>query len=424
MVKRLGNKDIYRKERTMLTKEQIFTDIQKIMREDYAGYIDSKHLNQPENYIVSNDMSDQEFEETIQDYLLDFNDGHLWFSAKNTEVPYLGFSVRRYEDALYVTSAPKEEKVIIGDKIILIDGINIPELARIHRKRLEDDIPERQTWNAVLTKAKTIQVVRAEESFDLPLANYERTSSKAEYSFKQIEPNIAYIKLTDFAQEEPIRKILHDNHEALRTSENLIIDVRVNHGGNDSFYFSLLNYVFDQPTKFSDLFAEDQKMSTNHTERNYQLWIPELKEYLMQELDESTRVMLEEQIDLFDRNKGKGLIEDSDEDNYLIEGRPTPAKVYVLSDYYCASSGDTFVANVKNSPKVTVVGRATMGIIDYMNVVTMDYSDYEFGYSIAKMNQKYATNGKGVAPDIYIPWTPAHLKEDKDLAYVLDLIKK
>lgn len=408
----------------MFTKEQIFEDIQKIMGEDYAGYIDCRPLNHPENYKVSNDMSDQEFEETIQDYLLDFNDGHLWLSAKNSKVPFIGFSVRRYEDVLYVTSNQQEQRLKIGDKITMIDGVSIPELAITYNKLLEDDIPERQLWNAVLSKSKTVKVISEENSYVLTLADYERLPYTPEYSFQQINSDIAYIKLTDFAQEAPIKKLLNKNQKALESSDNLIIDVRVNKGGNDSFYFSLLDYMFAEPTWFSSLFAEDQQMSTNHTERNYQLWIPVLKDYLEQELDDLTTNMLKEEIALFEENKGKGLIKMIDDDDYLIKGNATPANVYVLSDVYCGSSGDTLVANAKKSPKVTVVGRSTMGIIDYVNVVTMDYGKYEFNYSIAKMDQKYATNGKGIAPDIYIPWTPEHLKEDVDLTYVLELIEK
>lgn len=408
----------------MFTKEQMFKDIQKILSEDYAGYLDSKYLNHPENYTIHNDMSEQEFEETIQDYLLDFNDGHLWFSTKKTEVPYLGFSVRRFEDALYVTSAAEEKRLKVGDRITLIDGRSIHELAVTYKKRLEDDVSERQNWFAVLSKAAKIRVERNAVSFELTLENYVKRPYTPEYSFKQIEPDIAYIKLTDFAQEAPIQKILQENKDALEKSDNLIIDVRVNYGGNDSFYFFLLNYLFDKKIAMRDLFAEDETMQTNHTERNHQLWIPELKAYLTQDLDEGTRTLLTEEIKKFNQHKGKGLVEESEDAQGMIDGRKTPKQVYVLSDYYCGSSGDTFVANAKKSPKVTVVGRPTMGIIDYFNVVTMDYGDYEFVYSISKMNQKYATNGKGIAPDIYIPWTPEQLEEDKDLAYVLHLIKK
>lgn len=113
----------------MHTKEEIFKDIQRIMNEDYAGYIDSRDLNHPELYTVANDMSEEEFLNTIEEYLLDFNDGHLWFESKNKNPTYVGFSVRRYENTLYVIDVSKESKLIVGDEITLIDGVSIEELA-------------------------------------------------------------------------------------------------------------------------------------------------------------------------------------------------------------------------------------------------------------------------------------------------------
>lgn len=110
-----------------------------------------------------------------------------------------------------------------------------------------------------------------------------------------------------------------------------------------------------------------------------------------------------------------------EEDDYTINRRPAPQNIYVLTDVTCGSSGDTFASNVKKSPKVTVVGHATKGIADFGHVVTMEYSDYEFVYSISKMNEKYYMNETGVLPDVHIPWTPQRLKEDFDLTHVLKL---
>lgn len=99
---------------------------------------------------------------------------------------------------------------------------------------------------------------------------------------------------------------------------------------------------------------------------------------------------------------------EKEEEDYTIHGRPTPQSVYVLTDVTCASSGDTFVNNVKKSTKVTVVGRATMGFVDFCNVVT----------------QNYYTNKTGVMPHIHIPWALEHLERDADLEYVLNLTKE
>lgn len=407
----------------MFTKEEIYKDIQKIMKEDYAGYIDSQHLNHPDRYTITNDMTDQEFEETIEDYLLDFNDGHLGFAAKNTEMLYIGFSVRRYEDALYVTNAAKEKRLIIGDEITQIDGVGILELATIYGQRLEDEIPERQRWSNILSQAKTARIKRGEITFDLLLANYERTFYEPTYTFKKLNDETVYIKLTDFLQEAPIRKLVQENKTLLEQSKNLIIDVRVNNGGNDSFYFPLLQYLFDKKMTLTEMFAEDEVMYTNYTNRNCDLWIEAMQSYLEQDLDPEVAATIKDEIDKSEEHRGKGFVEVTEEIDFVIEGGSIPEQVYLLSDCYCGSSGDTFVANAKKSSKVTVVGRPTMGIIDYCNVATEDYEKYEFMYSISKMNEKYFVNETGVLPDIYIPWTPEHLKEDKDLAYVLDLIK-
>lgn len=332
----------------MFTKEQIFKDIQEILQNDYAGFLDYTHLNHPEHYRISNNMSDRAFEETIQDYLLDFHDGHLWFASKNSELPHVGFSVRRYEDALYVTESPQEKRLTIGDKIVQIDGEDIRKLARRYRKRLEDDIPERQRWNSVIRRSKGIQVEKDGETLEILLADYESQPYQAQHIFTLLDNETAYIQITDFAEEKPIQKLMSENRAALAEVENLIIDVRVNHGGNDAFYFPLLHHIFNRTLSFPELFAEDEVMYTNYTERNCQFWIQELKEYLKQELDNRTIESIEKEIDLFEGNYGKGLLEVPEDTEFIINGCSNPAHVYVLSDFYCGSSGDTFVSNVKN----------------------------------------------------------------------------
>lgn len=199
--------------------------------------------------------------------------------------------------------------------------------------------------------------------------------------------------------------------------------MRVNLGGNDLFYFPLLDYIFEHKINVSELFEQDEVMYTNYTENNCNLWIATLKEYLEQPLDLETKTWIEDEIKKYLLYSGKGLLTIDEETDYVINGRVIPRNVYILSDVMCGSSGDTFVKNTKKSSKVTVVGRATMGIIDYCNVVTKDYGDYEFGYSISKMYEKYHCNETGVLPDIHIPWTPEHLKEDVDLNYVLNICK-
>lgn len=242
----------------MLSKTEIFENIQEIIQYDYAGYQSKAHLNKPHQYSITNDMSDVTFEETIQQYLLDFNDGHLRFMSKQSALPYRGFAVRRYKDKLHVTEAPVESRLVIGDVIIRMDGQDIEALSKKHQNILEDPVHERQRWGQVLSRAEKVTISREGQEKEIMLHAYERVSYEPEYSFQMIEDQVGYLKMTDFFQAEPIERLIDENQTTLEELENLIIDVRVNNGGNDAFYFPLLHYIFDETISFNELFYEDE----------------------------------------------------------------------------------------------------------------------------------------------------------------------
>lgn len=92
----------------------------------------------------------------------------------------------------------------------------------------------------------------------------------------------------------------------------------------------------------------------------------------------------------------------------------------------CGSSGDNFVDIMKKMPKVTVVGRPTLGILDYSNCCTAELGDYEFLYPTSRnlaVDEGKGMTDKGVLPDVYIPWTPEHLVKDVDLEKALQLLE-
>jgi len=354
----------------MHTKTEIFQDIVDIISNDYAGFLDKKHINCPDNYRITDEMDEVEFVQTVQSYLLDFKDGHLIFTKKNNTIPFKGFKVRRYQNALYVTEIQGEQRLQVGDEIIALNKDSIEQFAKEHYKIFNDSIHERQSWNVALTLVDSIKIQREHQLYEIDLKEYPRPSYIPQYSFKSLTPHTKYIKITDFTQSEPIQKIVEDNFKALNEAPNLIIDVRLNLGGNDLFYFPLLDYLFDKKINASTLFESDEVSYTNFTENNCDLSIATLKDYLQQPLDAVTKQWIEREMVKYQSYIGQGLLSLHEEIDYEINGREYPKNVYVLSDVTCGSSGDTFVKNAKKSPKVTVVGRATMGIIDYFNVVT------------------------------------------------------
>lgn len=102
----------------------------------------------------------------------------------------------------------------------------------------------------------------------------------------------------------------------------------------------------------------------------------------------------------------------------MINTEPGPDKIILLTDVYCGSSGDSFVEVCKNSSMVTVIGRP-IGLNDYANIAVRSWADkFELWYPTSKLSrvdEGDGMSGIGIKPDIYVPCTPKHIKEDVDL---------
>ena len=127
-------------------------------------------------------------------------------------------------------------------------------------------------------------------------------------------------------------------------------------------------------------------------------------------------------------HRGKGYVpyqQESEEFFPEVRGGHYPEQIFILSDIYCASSGDNFVQMMKQFKKVTVVGRPTLGILDYSNCCTVDYDNFCLMFPTSRclsVDQGEGMTDQGVLPDIEISWTPSHFERDVDLDKCLELI--
>ena len=149
-----------------------------------------------------------------------------------------------------------------------------------------------------------------------------------------------------------------------------------------------------------------------------------------EEISPETIKLLEEMKEELLRHRGKGYVpyqHESEEFFPEVRGGRYPERIFVLSDIYCVSSGDNFVQMMKQFKKVTVVGRPTLGILDYSNCCTVDYGDYRLMFPTSRclsLDQGKGMTDQGVLPDIEIPWTPSHFERDVDLDKCLELIRQ
>jgi len=418
--------------------ENIFEEIIHIMNNDYAGWKDKKGCDNPTHYLEKvrqlrreGQLSIDTFKGIVEDYLLDFNDAHIYFSAVNSqsEKPKVrGFRVRRFEDWLYVTHVDSESRLQPGMRIVSLGGYSISELRDRHHRLLNENHAERENWTSILSLYEDGEIENSEGvQCRFPLAFYDKKLYTPTYSVQQLTEDTLLITMTDFADPDAIAKMITENQVLLESTDKWIIDVRVNYGGSDSSYYPLLPYLM--PEEGADLADKEEKMLFNCTVASANRILEELEEQLEITEDEQAQGFLKVFQREWTKNKGEGFVEFNFSEimsDTFIKGNTYPKSIVVLTDFMCGSSGDSFVEVCKKSSKITVIGRATMGLNDYANLATQKWDEgFELMYPtsrLSRIDEGRGMTGIGIEPHIYIPWTPEHLERDVDIDRALGVL--
>ncbi|HAT53722.1 MAG TPA: hypothetical protein DCW31_00455 [Lactobacillus sp.] len=406
-----------------MTNLDIFDRIVTIMHHDYAGFMDKKDWDRPNFFRqqITNVLDINQLSDVIEDYLADFRDHHCYlYSPKQTELR-MPFLTQRYQNSLYVVTT-YDNKIPVGAQIIAIDRQPIEDLAEQFKRRLDSSI-EHQEWSSILRKA---QQVTLSDGSVIPIKLQQRTSATPRHKYHALSNTTGLLTLDDFASTIPMNQLLKQHGADLSHLDNLIIDVRKNGGGSDNVYYPLLNWLFPVDTTLDALFEHldpDVVQETNYTPTNLRNRRHIFEEFAVKD-DASEQTFLDTILSNLKMHMGAGLayFADDPDDETDITGHKKPEHVYVLCDRYCGSSGDNFIHIVSASPKVTIVGRNSAGIIDYANVAAEVFPDFEFWYPTTRttaIDQGKGVDNIGYAPDIHIPWTPDMLMSDVDLNYVL-----
>ncbi|WP_047985535.1 S41 family peptidase [Ornithinibacillus californiensis] len=416
----------------------IFREVVDIMHSDYAGYKDKQGWDNPKVYEDkirqlenTNELTPNRFTELVQDYLLDFKDPHMFFIVQKSETQQLydnGFKVRRHEDKLFVTSTGNESRLKVGDAIVELDNVPVLALVEKHKRELMESKAERESWRDIIKKYNLAKVVdRTGKEQIIELKKYPKEGYVANHSITRIDEDTLCMTLTDFFNPDPLNQLIEKHKKELSKTVNLIIDVRINNGGSDATFQNLTPYLF--PTNPIILDYSDYQMKFNCTERNASSQINSLKEDLNQITDPTIQNMIKQFIQMWEKHRGSGFVAfESQNMEAEIVGLEYPKNIIILADVYCGSAGDIFVNLCKQSPKVTVVGRATMGMNDYANLTTITWNNQlKFMYPTSRLDQldhRGALEEPGIKPDIYIPWAPEHIEKDIDMETAMNILQR
>lgn len=420
---------------------EIFKEIIDIVHHDYAGYDEKRGWDDPAHYLeeIEKLMSGQQitpqvFTDLVSEYLMAFQDRHMYFNLKGSDdvkASTRGFRTRRYEDALYVVETCEEDRFPAGSKIVSIDKQEIGKIMTSDRIFLRETSAEREDWTHLLNKSSSIEIADVNgELLTFDLKDYEPTSKKLAPSMEEVDKETLRITFPSFINVDGTMDFVKNYEEKLKVCTNLIIDVRNNRGGNGQSISNLLPYIFPPDEHPS---TDGELKEFNYTNRNSELFIQLCQQLRKDITDEETLKFFDSMEEECEKYRGQGFVtmDFSDElkaEALKFEGTYSPKNVIVITDVYCASAAEYFVEICMDSSKTTIIGRATMGVNDYSDLLIKEWDDmYALYYPMSRRIHKTSNDplhGRGIRPDHYIPWTPKHIDEDLDLLYAIEMLRE
>ena len=222
--------------------------------------------------------------------------------------------------------------------------------------------------------------------------------TKRELTFKELSDKTNYLSVPDFGYEmhEAIDSIVKVNLAVITSKPNLIIDVRNNFGGADRSYQALLPLVMDTKTMADPLSISilvSDNILKEYKDTRYKNC--ETKEDSLD--DDKTIELMEQHSGNFTPVTFKDTIEVDTVYSY-------PAKVAILTNRWCASSGEGFVIKAMQNKKVTLYGENTWGMCGYGSWRTVEMPKLPIVLSVPMMKMYFSNNADyestGIPPKI------------------------
>ena len=358
--------------------DEMFREIVDILRRDYAGKDRMGERFDPQYYNTSvgqawrdGKLDELLFLRYVSQMLACIGDRHLKLALRPSEsyAPWApGFLTRRYGDSLYVTAVTGDERLAVGDRIAAINGGSpAAHRAAIQKNFFYADEPEREDWNGLLKMADSIDAEHANGSRErLDVRRFPRAD--------ETDGNVPVFELP----------------------RGVVLDLRNTSGPDDDGLLSLLPLVCRRDTPLSELI--DTELMVNYSSLNCLLKAAGLRdaegaEGYLAELSEKT---------------GRGFLPESFDDGTLIPGR-APETVIVLTDTWTRDGAETLALAAKRAGAL-LLGRPTLGTIDGCGDVSYELDErFILTWPTALTRSAYEGGGvmhRGVAPDVYLPWTP------------------
>lgn len=231
--------------------------------------------------------------------------------------------------------------------------------------------------------------------------NYDLLHKLPDYRVEKIDAKTALIKLPPFTLYDAADYVLdmvNKNLDIITQTENLVIDLRNNPGGDENVFASLYPYIADGPiVRKGGTFraTEENIVQLNHELESIQDY-PKYKRTLGPKLNEVITKMR--------NNIGSEIVGPNRVFQYSSTS-PYPKKVAILVNENTASTAESVAMEARQSGKTIIIGTKTKGTADFIEVRDWGLPAYgwrvAFGMAKSSVDPNY--DNKGITPDVKVP---------------------
>lgn len=238
---------------------------------------------------------------------------------------------------------------------------------------------------------------------------------------EQLDSTTLLLRVPSFetSQKYWIDSVIRTNRKKIVATENLIIDLRNNGGGNDGSYREIAPLLYTNPVRIVGM----QMLSTKLNNQRILDFINDSK----MAVDDSTIKWARE---LYERLENKwGQFVPMDAEKISIQQYdtifPYPKNVGIIINKGNASAAEQFLLEARQSKKVKLFGTSTRGVLDISNMhfVKSPCATFELGYCLTKSYRipEMKIDGIGIQPDYYMD---SKIEEYEWVEYVNKIINR
>ena len=234
-----------------------------------------------------------------------------------------------------------------------------------------------------------------------PVERMHQRAMAADVPFlERLNERTLYLRIPSFAFEQKtlIDSLLAANDALIRSTSNLIIDIRYGTGGSDASYSGLIPYLYSGPIRSVGVKLRATELNAAGYEEYADMFGRETEDG-RECLDIATRM-----------RAASGTWIEPDPQTWSVDSAhtvvPYPQRVGIICNEGNGSTDEQFLLEARTSAKVKLFGHPTSGTLDVSNMrqVTSPDGCFELGYTMSMSHRlpRMPVDVMGIQPDQYL----------------------